>query len=348
MKHRVNTADETNESISGIVVGMNRRGLGLFQQYRPTKRFYALLLIIVVLVGAGYAGARQFIRTTPAAKVSLLSASAAFSVDGKTYSKQDIKTLINYPVGHGATASAAAKQAFDFYKRQAAAKKIGIILTPPEIAQAQASVFPKVNLSDPWVTLASEDAALTMRLAQAPTYATASGYYFIFPFSNHIAIADAAPSATAMVGVGDATLVAQDRAYAKEQANSYYNQLVQKKITPDQALAAIKADPKLGYDGFANSNTSFRFSSLGQPGVNSDEGYLSNAAKTYLFASVGKVGVGALTVGQIVTSSPAAAKATYVDANYYFAVITKAASVQNSVQFQATLNTIAATYRGIQ
>lgn len=266
----------------------------------------------------------------------------AFVIEGTSYSRDDVRKLIEYPVSRGASEEDAAKTAFEYYKRQWVAQKLQIHLTDEEVATARKAVFGDLDVDNDWIELSSKDTALTTRLALAQSYTTAKGYYFIFPFSNHMVIGEDIV-AGAPANAGDPAAIAADRAYADGRAKYYQTQLKEGKITPEQALKEVKADTKLDYLNSPGSNGSMRFEGLGNTQAGGLQSYLDEEQKTYLTGISDAKGVGEIKTGSITKGE----NGEKIEASFYFGLIDEPAASQDGSSFNEELKNVKSEYRGL-
>ncbi|MGH7237694.1 MAG: hypothetical protein ACREGF_04115, partial [Candidatus Saccharimonadales bacterium] len=245
-------------------------------------------------------------------------AKLAFTVDGHNYSKTYVNNLITYPVSVGDTKTEAAKEAFNFLKRQAVANKLGINVPQLQVGSEQASLLQQASAglnktkAEPWFQLIAYDNVLQTLLSGTNSATAPQGYIFAFMFDQH---AVSGPAASKPMGFGDSSLIAQDRDYANKRATYYRQQLVEHKITPEQLLSAINQDPKLNVDYSPGFNDSIHF------GVDSTTPWQSQltfnkAALSYITGQT-KPGISAVKVGQLPNISYPTAQ-DYMDAYFYF------------------------------
>lgn len=288
----------------------------------------------------------------------------AFTIDGQNYSKDQINSLIQYPVANGASKDTTAKQAFDMYKRQKAAEKTGIVITDDQIATSRKNLFPNLMPSlngstDPnteaWVKLVSYDNALTNFVATTPTYSNANGYVFLFWFSQRI---DYNPNRP-IDGFGDPTLIAADRQYASDRANYYRQQLADKTMTPDQVVQSVKADSRLAYTYGLKDNQSQAFSGLAYSTQgNSSLLYVPKDAQQRI-AKIGKqAGLDTIQVGTMEEGDPRndsgfvegdARTLKTTETFFYLIDITKPATASfSATDFTNNLNQLSTHYWGVK
>lgn len=279
-------------------------------------------------------------------------ANVAFTIDGKTYSKDKVVSLVKYSTQRGGDKEETAKKAFEYLKRQAAAKKAGIDISDDKIVEARNYLFPnEKDKYDPdgaaWIELVSYNEALT-RVFSSSKLSDASGYVFIFPFDNLI-MRDTMTNPP--VGYGDTALIAKDRAYAEGRARYYAEAIKTNALSPEAALKEVRADARLGQQGIANTNTSIRFEGFMAGDATRPEVYISGDAKDEVINLSSKKSLGDVKVGRTVKiEGEPKSDADYQEAYYYFVTIDKpATSVQASKNtFDQALKTISATYKGLK
>ncbi|MBC7746837.1 hypothetical protein H7Y40_02560 [Pedobacter sp.] len=313
-----------------------------------TKRHVVIGIVsILVIIGASVA----FLLIS---KQVTQQSTVAFTIDGKSYSKNEVTSLIKYSTQRGGTPEETAKVAFDYLKRQAAAKKAGIAISEAKLTEARDSLFPDNKTSydidgAPWIELASYNEALT-RVFSSSKLTDASGYVFIFPFDNLIA-RDIIPISEQPKGYGDATLIARDRAYAKERAEHYRDALKSNTLTPELALAEVKADARLGQIDLPNTNISVRFIGFMSEDATRPERYISGQAKDEVMSLSNSISIGDVKVGKNAKGeTPTKSDDDYVETYYYFVNIDKPSnSSQNSkTGFELVLKELPASYKGLK
>lgn len=299
------------------------------------------LLIIAVAVTAYVVVSKQVAQQV----------NVAFTIEGKAYSKNEVTSLVKYSTQRGVDKETASKQAFEYLKRQAAAKKAGINISDSQITVARDFLFPKNKTAydldgSPWIELASYNEALT-RVFTSNKVSDASGYVFMFPFDN-LMTRDTVVNPP--VGYGDATLIAKDRTYAQQRADYYHGVLKANTMSPDAALKEIKADTRLGQPGIVNTNTSIRFVGFIANDATRPEVNVGSDAKDEVINLSGKKALGDVKVGKTVKieGEPKSAD-DYQEAYYYFVLIDKpASSVSDSKKsFDNALSALSVSYRGL-
>lgn len=285
----------------------------------------------------------------------------AFTIDGQDYTKDQVNSLIQYPTSKGLSRDDAAKRAFDMYKHRKAADKVGIVVSDQQLADSRKKNFPGLSGSldanaEAWVNLVSYDNVLTELSATSPIYSNASGYIYMFWFNRHITYNSDKP----VDGVGDSKLIAADRQYASDRANYYRQQLIDQKMTPDQALQAIKADERLGYTPGMADNQSLRFTE-----ISSSDQYdsvlrnIPSEVQQRVVKIGPKTGVDEIQTGSITISdadNPASgilegegANPHSTEAYLYLVDIDKAATRSyNMSDYTSALNNLSSNYRGIE
>ena len=317
---------DTNSSDTVVVMGTARR----------VKRRWSTIGGSLVMIGIIIGGLLWW-------NNAHFSTKPAFVINGVSYSQDDINKLIAEPVKKGANKTAAAKQAFQMYKVEAAAKKLGLKLTSAEIETARKQRLPtttSVAKLTAWELLVARSQAFDTKItATNGDYpdVTATGYVYVFYFGNLIEKA----SDYIAANYGNKTLIAEDKAYAKQQADKYYKLLAAKTITPEQAYIEITADTRLNYHNLANG-------SLSRKVGGSDTGFpyipLLDAKKA-AYAAAGKVGLDSVRTGQDYASADTSDK---TDMYYYLVDITKAGGTSGWEKLQKTAQSIPAEYKGLE
>ena len=260
-----------------------------------------------------------------------------FTIDGVSFSQPTISSIIAEPVRGGTNKSDAAKQAFNMYKVEAAAKKLGLKLTNPDIDTARKLRFPateSVAKLTAWQLLVARYQAFNTKMeatnSQFPDV-TATGYVYIFYFGNLIQTApDYMPA-----NHGNKTLIAEDQAYAKQQADKYHELLANKTITPEQALKETTANTRLSYHNLVDASMSKK---IGGDATQFSFIAMTDAKKA-AYAAADKVGLSSVKVGH--------SSAGKADTYYYMIFIDKAGASSGWEKLQKATETIQADYKGL-
>lgn len=337
--------DKKSESTEGVYVSKKERWHFSSLSQRA-RRLLFIGLIAIVVVGLGVAAyiwwsGRQNASDTKVDK------SVAFVIGDKTYSKEDVRALVAYPVANGLSEDDAVDSAFAYLTRRAAADQVGITLPEAEVQAAAKSAFSSDVLSGDaqrgWVNLVSYDTVLTTRL-QGGRATDAKGYVFVFPFDQYVPGED--PGANAQLGItseeDSVARTAEAKTYAKQQADGYRTHVTDGSQMPDATLAAIKADAKLqSYPGSLDSNQSVRFDGFIVGDVSRPERYIARDAQDDVFALARTKATGEVKLGYRYMGEH---DETKTESYYYFVMIDSAASsVVDTESFNKALSDIKAS-----
>ncbi len=268
----------------------------------------------------------------------------AFSIDGKKYSKYEIKKIITLPNTLN-TKQDNAKQAFTLYENKIAATKLGIVLSQASIDQEvkdlksfYSSATSKEDMD--WINLLAYNNVLTVTLNGADITNNASGYVFYFWGNQHVANyyngqSDIIPPQ----GTGQQSFIDQDKSYALSRANYYHDQLVAGSVSADDAFSQITNDIKLSQAFTKDENRSIHF------GQNPDMSWkyeIQIPSVIDYIQSMSKAGIG--TVQTVEQASNGVDEGTY----YYFVYLTKISTKQfNFIDLQSQIAKMKATYYGL-
>jgi len=297
-----------------------------------------LAIVVIGLVGGGAYYAYNRVNQ---------SRKAVFSIDGKNYSAAEVQNLTEYPVSVGETDDQAARDAFNALKEVKAAGKLGYRPSSTDINTQKQGIVANLKVPkavakahDDWFTLSATVAAIDDSV-NATTPAGYSGYSYIFFFGQHLqAIPDYPIS-----GFNDPKLIAQDKAYAKERADHYHDQLTKGSIEPADALTTSITDMRSRGKGPNNSTYSVRFAS-GQGASWSNSVYLQPVIQ--YITTLHSTGVSPVQIGKAPDKSGPNAK--QVDMYYYFVDLDSAPKGQpiTSQALKKELSSLPAKYRGIK
>lgn len=310
-----------------------------------TKRRVVIAGVILLAV-AGIFGASFLV-----VKEVKQRATVAFSIDGKNYSKKEIEDLIQYNVQRGGKKEDAAKKAFEYLKRKAAAEKANIEISDKDIESARSSLYPQSKDTydpdgQPWMDMVSYDTALTGKLSEGKV-SDASGYAAVFSFERRMRkTSDYTPA-----GYGDVKLIEEDKKYAESRAKYYRTALENNSLTPQAALDQIKADARLSPLGMAGSNPSARFEGFITGEVSRPEAYLGQEVAEEVAARSGTKGISEIKTGETGKEGEGVAdEHRQQESYYYFVYIDKPSVTGLSVKkdFDKAMKRLSAHYRGIQ
>lgn len=256
----------------------------------------------------------------------------AFVIDGKSYSKKQIEGMLEYSSKYGKTNIDSAKEIFNMYRTQQASMATGVEPSSEDIKNTKAELnLPQKNdkFSQAYIDLYVYNKALENSYLNY-SYDKTSGYSFVFDFSE---------------GMKEDNSVGPDyknnKAYAKQKAYYYYDQLKSKKITPDELLSKIQKDNRIG-----RLPLSIHF------GPNQDGDLMSQLFNPDIYNYVinqKKPGLSKVMVAQV-QNSTSKTNPKYREAYYYFVQLdTAGAHIKDPQQtIKATINTQKVTYYGVR
>lgn len=256
--------------------------------------------------------------------------SSAFEIDGKYYSKSQIKGMSDYATKYGAEGGDAAKNIFEMYRIKTASQKTGIEPTIKDINSAKNDLkLPNYNkYSEDYIELAAYVSALEKSYLTY-SFDKSSGYSFVFDFSKDMQEDNS-------VGPN----YESDKQYAKNRAEYYYKQLKEKKITPDQLLVAIKKDNRIG-----RLPLSVRYGPNNNGGLKSQ--LFNNDIYNYVISQK-KPGLSNIMVAEV-QNSIGIENPKYRDGHYFFVLIETVGSkyANPSKTIQETMNAQKSSYFGV-
>lgn len=266
-----------------------------------------------------------------------------FTIDGKNYTKKDIASDISYPLSTGTSEENAAATFYEYKKRQIAAQQANFEPTTQEISDAKKEVFAQASdkeRSSRWADIVAYDTALSKKLPSSTTLDAVKGYIFVFYYGQLIQTGNDYTPANA----GNAQLIAQDKAYAKQQADMYHKKLQDKSISPDELLAQINADPKLNFFNRPNNSLSMK---LDPADTTSERSELPADINNYVTQKA-PIGIGSVQVGRTYEvkdyKNPQDKKA--IETYYYFTNIENKGTAAQTAQFNAILASLNSAYKG--
>jgi len=269
--------------------------------------------------------------------------SVVFTIEGKNYTKQSIADDIAYPVNSGVPENEAAATLYQYKKRQIVAQETKFEPTSQEIADAKKELFAQASdkeRNSKWANIVAYDTALSKKLPSSTTLDAVKGYVFVFYFGQLMQTGNDYSPANA----GNTQLIAQDKAYAKQQADMYYKKLQDKSISPDELLAQINADPKLNFFNKPNNSLSMK---LDPAEPISERSELPADINNYVIEDA-PIGIGDVQIGRTYEikdyKNPQNRKA--IETYYYFTDIENKGNAAQAAQFNAILASLSATYKG--
>lgn len=269
--------------------------------------------------------------------------SYVFVIDGKKYSKAEVKEQTKYPVEiEKKNQSSAAADLYELLYTIKAAESLNMDLSDKAISSQKQQI-----LKDQGVEKANQekynDWFVLLAKYRTTMQATASdeveGYMYDFYFGHHI---EHGPKYRPD-NLGNEQLISQDKKYAKERAEYYRSALDKGELTPEAALKEVQQDTKLNQGGSLVSNKTRQFKSVD-----------GSSWKEQLFNTEDRISVierlkvvnhpSDIEVSKALASPDAKEKE---DMSYYFVYLTVASSSKvASGDLSKALKEIKASYKG--
>ena len=275
---------------------------------------YAVPITIIILVIVGVAA---FIHKKSGRSTSSSSSTAAFVIDHKSYSKKLISAMADYVVqDHPQSKQQAASNIFTLYKTEVASQKAGITPDAAELAAYQQPITAsRSDAEKQYMALVQYNEALSNSYRRY-TQGIDQGYSFVFDFSRYVIPPPAGDKPIA--GYGNSSLIAKDKSYAYQQAQTDYRNYKQGTISAAALLTKILADPNLSYNPssgvFGPSNQGTLYSQLYYADIYT---YITSQTQPQLSG----VRLGKVPIEHI------AHPKNYADGYYYFVDLQKASRV---------------------
>jgi hypothetical protein len=268
--------------------------------------------------------------------------SGVFNVGGVWYTQKQVDGMVAYPVSKGVSKDQASKQAFEYLKRQLAAKDADIAPGRSDIGKAKDVLFKgsdKDAKGTAWGNLIAYDYALEQKLPKTSLVESASGYVFVFYFGQLIETGDDYKPENA----GNKKLIEVDKKYSKEQANKYNKQLKDGKIKPDELLKKINQDTRLNYGYASSNNESAKFGPKNKNPILAD-------AENFIASGDAPKGISDVRTGRsfVTTDYTKPLEAKPVETSYYFTYVTDKGDAEKVAQFESSLNSIKSEYKGYE
>jgi hypothetical protein len=212
------------------------------KKIKKLKIFLPLIIIASILLGG------VFLLTK-----SNLTKAYVFSVDGKSYTKEEVNEITEFPTRtQSVSREDAAREAFEALKKIAAAKQMGIELDQKSINNQKNIFLQEVDLEagpdgklgnqyDTWFDIFTK-VSLIDKILNSNTPLGYKGYSFYFYFGQHIQYGpDYKPP-----GLNDPKLIKSDKDYAKNKAQEYNKKIINGQITPQELLKTLNKDKRFG------------------------------------------------------------------------------------------------------
>ncbi len=254
--------------------------------------------------------------------IALHNNSLVFTVNGKNYKQNEVKALTSFPVNvQHQSKDKAARGVYEYLKYRVAGEEVGVKFTEAQlnkyreqrgIKYSQKNYQKYLNL----VAYKNDAQELLVREASYNQGGHFEGYTFIFHFDETLIDA---PTYTSP-HYGDKVLYARDKQYAQKKANFYHKALAANKITPEQAVKEIIADPQLGYFYRANNNESSRF------GVAQGVDWRSGVAFSDIVGFIQQQkqpGLSAIQTAKVAAVANSKKASDYAEGYYYFVSLNK-------------------------
>lgn len=313
----------------------------IFAFFLAGKRKFIFLAVISVLIIAGFL-LHSFLQHR--AQEAQKRAEAVFIIDGKAYSKAEISTVIQFPMSRGMSRDKAAREAFELYKKLAVAEKLQIKPSPQDIDLQKKDLLQGIKQGSgftanygPWFDLLAQANAVDLYISDGPARGY-KGYAFDVFFGQHL---QHGPGFSPK-DLNNPKLVAADKAYAKERADFYHDQLKNNKMTPEQVIKELNNDRRLSAFKVGKTSNSVHFGSDSQT-LWSDEIYYSFI--TDFISRQQQTGLLEIQVGKAsVDNSPQ----NQADLYYYFVLLQSVPSTHNvsKQSFDDALKNIQTEYIG--
>ncbi len=306
---------------------------------KPKKRLYfglaIVLIVAVIAIVLGFHAAHNKTQEN----------NSAFQINHTYYSKTYVSQMVNFALqDQSKTATEAeknrvAKNIFNLYETEIAAKSSGITPNNAELQSAKAQItLPRATNSaaQTYINLAVFNAALPRSYNRYMT-GDDQGYVFIFDFSQKVVPPPVQETPTK--GYGNQALIAQDRSYADQQAKKYYSELKNNQISAVNLLSAINANPRINFGDASASIDSSRGAISGQILYTDAYNYVAKQSKPILSN---------IQVGKVQTKINGG-PGDYADGYYYFVQLTKASPIigNPAATVANQMNKLGAVYYGI-
>jgi len=217
-----------------------------------SKKSFLVIFILIAITGIGVA-----------IYVSINENSAqkkyAFIIDNQKFTKAEIKDLVSFANRRNPHQDNV-KAAFNYYRDQIIAKKLGIII-PDSIKTSEAAILSSIVISDgspqaqKWINLLVNENSLKKFLSNGGS-ADVKGYLYYFWGNQHVS--SFYLSGTPPSGSDNPVNIDKDKSYALQKATYFHDALKSGKLTPDAALASISGDPNLSQGYLPNCNLSVK------------------------------------------------------------------------------------------
>ena len=183
----------------------------------------------------------------------------AFIIDNQKFTKAEIKDLVSFANRRNPHQDNV-KTAFNYYRDQIIAKKLGIIV-PDSIKVSETAILSSIVISDnspqakKWINLLVNENSLKKFLSNGGS-AEVKGYLYYFWGNQHVS--SFYLSGTPPTGSDNPVNIDKDKSYALQKATYFHDALKSGKVTPDAALASISGDPNLSQGYLPNCNLSVK------------------------------------------------------------------------------------------
>jgi hypothetical protein len=219
-----------------------------------SKKSFLIVLIIAIVGGIGFTAYFAINKNSDKKKY-------AFIIDNQKFTKEDIKKLVAF-ANQVSPNTDNIRIAFEAYKNQVAAKKLGITVPQNFIDNQKKSLSELYGkyagkADSGWVNLMTYDNGLKQFLDSGLSATSPQGYSFVFWAVQHVSafyITGNPPQ-----GTGDSKVIDEDKAYALQKANFYHDQIAAKKMTNEQAQKEIISDARLWQSPNTETNFSTKF-----------------------------------------------------------------------------------------
>ncbi len=263
-----------------------------------------------------------------------------FTINGTAYNQAYIDPIASFPIKQlGEPANTEYKLILNMLEYKTVATNLGILPSNSQINIQQASLnqtysgFITLESYKTWSRLVALDLAIQNELNTQYNNGYYAGYSYIFWFGNTI---DGGPAYTPS-NEGNTTIYNQDKNYALDQANYYYEELKTNKMTEQQAYQAISANSRLMVNSKINQTVHF--------GTNNSIPWTEQVYYPQIvnyISSQHQLGLSSIKVGTITLQDPAV---TNPDAYYYIVKVDKVGT--STSIFRDDLTLLKVKYYGV-
>ena len=292
-------------------------------------------------------------------KYNVVPSDAAFTIDGRAYTKEEVRKIVAYPVVSGEMKQEkATKQAFEYLKRKRTAEKLGIDITQDAVTEHKKELFSNnpIKQRSQWASLVAYDDLLEANLEENNQNSQQNnqivGYVFMFLFGHCL---ETGPDYTPDCA-GDKKQIQKDENHAKERAEHFRAKLQSRSITPEKVLEEMQKDPELGIMRTAGANPSTKFEnfeSVGVEGIDTGvtvgSGPLQKDVEEYIRSNKVQKGISPIMEGKTVLdiNAPESDPKSWVPTYYFFTDVTTLSKTITKQQFDEEVKKLPARFKGL-